>query len=483
MMSMHHTTARGGSRRAAGHGRGLHVRSHGGMWLAIALLMAGCSLDGLLGADELPRDVTDPAMIRTPEGALRAYHGALAAFRDAFGGEGGEGGNFTAITGLLSDELTYVGGPADVDPNVDRRDLPEGVDNGAVADVYSRLQRVRGQASQAIALLTRFGPDSIAPLTAHMYAVQAYAEIFLADLFCSGIPLSTLDYDGDFTYKPGSTTEEVYQHALVLLDSALALAGDSVRMQHLARVGRARALLALGRFADAATSVREVPDEFRYEVSYRAPDNSAGGRRSTNFARLSDLGGELIEHWGVSVSDREGMTGLDFVSSGDPRTRTSALISGVRQIHHPSKYATDGSSPIVLASGIEARLAEAEAALWAGDIEAWLGKLNHLRRRMWTTIRPPVDGPLPDLTDPGTEAERVDLLFRERAFWLFLTGQRQGDLRRLLRHYGRTQAQIYPIGAYPSGEEMSYGSHVDAPVPPAERLTNPRYTGCISRGA
>jgi len=41
------------------------------------------------------------------------------------------------------------------------------------------------------------------------------------------------------------------------------------------------------------------------------------------------------------------------------------------------------------------------------------------------------------LTDPGTAEARVDLLFRERAFWFFLTGHRQGDLRRLIRQYGR----------------------------------------------
>ena len=37
------------------------------------------------------------------------------------------------------------------------------------------------------------------------------------------------------------------------------------------------------------------------------------------------------------------------------------------------------------------------------------------------------------LQDPGTPDGRVDLLFHERAFWLYLTGHRQGDLRRLIR--------------------------------------------------
>ena len=41
------------------------------------------------------------------------------------------------------------------------------------------------------------------------------------------------------------------------------------------------------------------------------------------------------------------------------------------------------------------------------------------------------------LADPGTPAAREDLMFRERAFWLFGTGHRLGDMRRMIRQYGR----------------------------------------------
>src|SRR5690606_22234228 len=138
--------------------------------------------------------------------------------------------------------------------------------------------------SQAIGLLAEYAPGSEA-LRGHMYAAQAYAAIFLAEVFCSGIPLSTLDYTGDFTYKPGSTTEQVYAHALALLDTALTLTGDSARFTHLAHVGRARALLGLGRFAEAATAVVDVPDDFRYTVGYTA-DNPYE-ERGQHFATLS----------------------------------------------------------------------------------------------------------------------------------------------------------------------------------------------------
>jgi len=447
--------------------------------LCTAVLVTACSLDGMLGTDDLPKDVTDPAITQTPSGALAAYNGMLAQFRNVFGSASGNS-SFVEVSGLLTDELEWgLAGAAETDNHpVDFRQVPEGEDNSRVVSLYSGLQRVRGLASQAIGLLTRFSPGSEA-LAGHAYTVQAYAEIFLAELFCSGIPLSTLDFDGDFTYKPGSTTDEVYHHALALLDTALTLTGDSLRFEYLVRIGKARALLALGRFDEAAEVVESVPDDFSYKVSYTSDGNNL---RHIQFAQIRNL----TPRWQLTVGDRKGVNGLDYVSSGDPRTQVTATWGTNRRgktIYHPAKYNPDGSSPIELASGIEARLIEAEAALRAGAGTRWLDILNHLRRTMWTTIEPAVAGPLPDLTDPGDDAARVDLLMRERAFWLFLTGHRQGDLRRLVRHYGRTQDELYPIGPYehPTTPGMSYGSDIDLPIPQAERISNPHFTGCIER--
>lgn len=444
------------------------------VWLSVS----GCTLDDMVGAEELPPDVTDPAATETRKGAIAAYNGALVFFRQAFGGSGG----FVSTSGVLTDELESS------DQTIDARRIPEGGDAGE--GVYSRLQRVRGQAAQAIGLLTNFAPGSEA-LVGHMYAIQAYAEIFLAELFCSGIPLSTLDYKGDFTYKPGSSTEEVYRHALALLDTAATLVADSARLVNLVRVGRARALLGLGEFAEAARAVADVPDEYRYAIRYSGVRSIRGlDTDEQHFATIESYRTNPNQTfaWNLTVGDREGRNGLDYVSSGDPRTQTTATWGEngrYRRIFHPSKYPVDGSGAIVLASGIEARLVEAEAALREGRVESWLATLNHLRRTMWPTIEPAVSGPLPDLTDPGSDAARVDLLFRERAFWLFLTGQRQGDLRRLIRHYGRSQDEIYPVGPYPDPwkGDTQYGSDVDLPVPNSERISNPYYKGCIARGA
>ena len=458
--------------------------------LASALVLAaGCSADSILQSDKLPPDVTDPAITKTPEGAVQAYYGLREQFRRAFGGEyyGTETG-VVALGGLLGDEL-QVGsstlGQSSIP--VDARLMLEGEEDGITSSAYGKLQKVRGQASQAIGLLTRYAPEQRA-LLGHAYVLQAYSEIFLAELFCSGIPLSTLDFDGDYTLRPGSSTEEVYAHALALLDTALTLVGDSTRFVHLARLAQARAHLDLGELAEAAAAAATVPDGYEYAVSF-----VAGSSTSSSFARLRS------SIWDVSVSDLEGLNGLDYRSSGDPRTPTTLQATNQlgRGIYHPDAYASDGGSPIVLASGVEARLIEAEAALQAGDA-GWLATLNALRTdgtfdtepdpndsaktdTLWHAGTGGVAGLAP-LEDPGTPDSRIDLLFRERAFWLFLTGHRQADLRRLVRNYGRRESEVYPTGSYPAPGQ-SFGSDVTIPIPVAESVSNPLFSGCISRDA
>ncbi|HEU4588172.1 MAG TPA: hypothetical protein VFS11_05975 [Gemmatimonadales bacterium] len=446
----------------------------------LALATAGaCSPDSLVGGSALPPDVPDPATTKTPAGALAAYHGAVILFRDAFGGgSGGVLASYIDVSGVLTDELQVntLGTPLGFIPidgtptSLDTRILPEL--HSADQDVYRKLQLARGQAQQARGMLRAYGGNVSPALLAHLYALEGYSELLLADLFCSGIPLSTVDFDADYTYQPGSTTAVVYEHAVTLFDSALALAADSARIENLARVGRGRAYLALGRYPEAAAAVTAVPDQFQYVESYIDEGTSGSAHAATNFGNV--LSGSS---WLATTADREGNNGLDYRSSGDPRTPSTLLGTNEfgAPLYHPDKYATDGSSPIVLADWVEARLIEAEAALQGGDAGTWLGKLNYLRQ---TAISPA----LSDTTDPGTAQARVDLLFRERAFWLYLTGHRQGDLRRLIRQYGRDQAQVYPAGPYP-GALGAYGSDVTVPVPEAERQYNPKYTGCIDRGA
>jgi hypothetical protein len=85
---------------------------------------------------------------------------------------------------------------------------------------------------------------------------------------------------------------------------------------------------------------------------------------------------------------------------------------------------------------------------------------------------------------------QVDVMFRERAFWLFGTGTRLGDLRRLMRQYGRDQTVVFPTGVYVNGNNQNlpqplptYGTDVSFTMPTTQAgqtTSNQSFKGCLS---
>jgi len=135
-------------------------------------------------------------------------------------------------------------------------------------------------------------------------------------------------------------------------------------------------------------------------------------------------------------------------------------------IHFTQTVFPLAGSPIPLATGVEARMIQAEAALKSGDATAYLARMNDAR----TTI-----ASLTPLADPGSTTAREDLLFRERAFWFWGTAHRLGDLRRLVKDYKRAATSVYPNGPYFKGG--AYGTDVVLIPAQAER-NNPDFQGC-----
>jgi hypothetical protein len=494
---------------------------------------------------------------------MQLYAGAVYSFTGGAGvlagsgnsttgvinGDQGAFSGFVLMSGLLTDELqagNLGGTPGDYQSgtgtsglgitfldSLDARLFPQ----SRTDETYDYLQNVRGATSQAIGALTAYAPTASPALRGHLYALEAYAELALADLYCSGVPLSTVNFNADYTYQPGSTTTQVYQHALALLDTAITLSTDSARILNLAKIGKGRVLLALGRYADAAQTVTTVPTTYQYafSVKWGIP--------------IQDLGGRLFE--GRTVADAEGVNGLPYITGDDPRSFTEQyeLNQFNTPQYAPMKYGATAPTvaALVIASGVEARLIEAEAALQANPTApTWLHILNALRTdgsiaNIYTrSCQPGITGiqdgsPCPagvqdttwgpgtgiglipaavqadagpvcptseapgtactdivwykglkPLTDPGNSpnnAARVTLLFQERAYWLFLTGERQGDLRRLVRNYGRDPETVYPTGEYSIVTQIPrYGHAVSVTIPQAE-FANPKFTGCLSQGA
>jgi hypothetical protein len=385
--------------------------------------------------------------------------------------------------------------------SLDARVFPE------LVAVYGELQGVRKAGNQALGALAAYDSTDSPALRGQLFAYQGYAELLLADFFCSGVPLSTLDFNASFTYHAGSTTTEVYQHAITLFDSAIALSTDSLRVEYLAQIGKARTLVDLGQYAAAAQLVANIPDNFAYQFMVDwSGGTTVGGASVFGLVGGGDISSTYRQsQGGASVADHEGLNGLPYISSRDPRTTVEQYTTnayGVAQ-YAPTKYGLTQPSVtlITVASGIEARLIGAEAALHAGDVNTWLTTLNALRTDGTFTTAPSSDpdsvgvidttwnagtggvAGLRPLTDPGNDTARVSMLFNERAYWLFLTGERQGDLRRLVRNYGRTPETVYPTGPYPLvGVLPQYGTNVSVQIPSTEFL-NPLYRGCLSRGA
>ena len=167
---------------------------------------------------------------------------------------------------------------------------------------------------------------------------------------------------------------------------------------------------------------------------------------------------------GFSVSDDEGGTGLPFISADDPRVPTfdtQDVGFEARRRSSQQKYPNlDSNTPL---NGTEARLIEAEAALRVSDNSTFLGKINAARAAAG----------LSSVSVPSSSTAIENLLFEERGFGLYLTAHRLGDLRRLVRQYGRAQDTVFPSGEYHKGG--SYGSDVNLPVS-ADEKNNPSFS-------
>ncbi len=428
------------------------------MGLAAMLALGACS-------DLLEVEDPDAALPGTLQGAaalpvLRA--GGIGDFTFAYGGGGSREGQIV-MSGLFTDELLWVE-TFPTRQEVDRRGIQDV--NSSMEAIYRDLHKARASLQFAITRYREFDPESSE--LAEMLNLLGFSYVLFAENYCSGVPFSTLTEAGEAIYGAPETTAQMLARARDAFEEAATLAetiGDDDQL-NLARVGLGRTLLDLGDAAAAAAAVADVPVDFEYVAEH-----------SQNTFRQENAAFNLINpNRRFSVSNDEGINGLPFIDADDPRvpfdapdpTQTSDY--GVdnesllwRQLKYPSRDAN-----VVVASGIEARLIVAEALL-ATDAAAAYDTLNVLR----------ADAGLPGLTMPATAEARVDDVMQERGFWLYLTSHRLGDLRRLMRDYGRAMADVYPTGSYHT--EGEYSDDNSFPVP-SDELNNPLFTSCNNEG-
>ena len=436
--------------------------------LTLATIVAGCSTEKILEVKD--PDVVTPGSLQSKETLPALMNGAIGAFHNAYLGFGdvNESSGEIGYGGLLADEFASAG-TFPTRHELDQREIQ--TDNGSVLTQFNRMSRSRAMADLAARRYASLDPDAAGHALA--LALDGFSSVLFGEDYCSGVPFSTLTDEGDIEYGEPLTTQQIFERAVEKFDAALGVAGATEDYVNLASVGKGRALLDLGRYSDAATAVAEVPDDFVYMI-----ESSSNTANETNGVYIFVQNAKRL-----SVADKEGTNGLDYRSANDPRVSwepakdpdTGEQILGqdaTTPLMYQLKY-SDRGSPTPLATGVEARLIQAEAALQSGEA-TFLGFLNNARAQF--------DGvpPLVASDVPADEAGKTDLLFRERGFSLWLTAHRLGDLRRLIRQYGRSPEAVFPTGPWFKGGD--YGGDVNIPVPKDEE-NNPNFKGCIDRNA
>lgn len=422
--------------------------------LGAILVTTACSRDELLAVNT-PDQIT-PEAAASPSGAAALRVSALGNFANFYSGDNaGSGVSMRIASGLLGDEMTTSRGGTE---HMDSRAVNE---NTFPSTVWSLVGSAQTQLIRARKALAQFGTAGTTNQSqmAQMQALEGFVYLITGELYCNGVPIGNADDANPQTASLSNA--QLFARAIAAFDSSLTLAPTSdANIRNLATVGKARALVDQKSYSQAAALVTAIPTSYQYMVQHS---------RTTI---INDVYDWMVGTRNFGVVNREGGNGLDYLSAGDPRIRFGTTAPGQdgSPTISPTKYPSP-DSPVELATGIEARMIEAEAALDAGNVAAFIGFLN--------TARATVSGLAP-LTDPGTANARVDLLFRERAFWFWLTGHRVGDLRRLVRQYSRGAETVFPTGAYFKGGV--YGTDVNLIPSNAER-NNTGYAGCTNRSA
>jgi hypothetical protein len=415
-----------------------------------------------LGACDSVLEVHDPDIIleaTSRAGAIALHNGVFLRLAQATTAGGDAPDGLFLFTGLFVDEF-QSGDTFEQRNTTDQRQIAE--TNSFLSNLSNRINRVRTEGRAAVDALREFAPDPQDRIGT-MFALVAFAENQIGEAWCNGVSFSGVSGATPVFGDP-VPYDSAFRRAINHADSALAnqTGPNSAEVQNLASVVKARALLNRDLPAEAAAQVAGVPTGFVFQLSHsvNAGDNA--------------LWLQNVSLKRYTMADNEGINGLPFITAADPRVPT---MGGASTFDNSGPWVgqqiwTQRDDPVTIASGIEARLIEAEAALRAGNAAGFIAKLNEARATN-TALAP--------LADPGSDIARQDLLFSERAFWLFGTGHRLGDLRRLVRQYGRAQDAVFPTGTWFRGGP--YGSDVNLPIPFNETNNPNSPSGCTDRSA
>ena len=439
----------------------------------LGLMLGGCSVKDELLAPQQP-GVISPGDVIGPTGADGLYVGAVGNFKNALLGGSSNTETIWQFAGLMTDEFKSA------DTFSQRNDADQRTtqtNDAQLSPIYTSLQQARGYSRTAIQYLRQYEPTTSNTHQAEMLFTIAFAEMQLGEDFCNGIALGET-VNGVPQYTAPLAAKDVFTAALARVDSGLALAtgADAATMQvkNALLITKGRLLVDLGQFPAAAAAVAAVPVTFQYAGTYSQTTNDNGWWIMTTSSKRYTVGDSVDAAGRIDNA-------IPFVSAKDPRVPTTANGKGFdTTTPFVGQSIWNRDDPIAIVDGLDGQLIQAEAKLNASDIAGMTAILNALRAAPPTQGIFKPSGALAPLTAPLTQDAAVSLYFREKAFWTFGRGQRLGDLRRLVRQYGRSQDKAYPSGTF--FKNGSYGTRVAFPVPDRDKA-NQQFTGCMDTNA
>lgn len=408
--------------------------------LSVLAAVAVAACDDVL--DVTDPSVVDPGALEGPEGVSTRANGVVRDFQEAYD-------DYVRYAAMFTDEMILSGtfqGRVEVD---DRRISRDNVQ--ITGELYEPLQRARQSTSDLIEdfeenlddpeFSSVRGEMEVGLARAHLFA--GYLRVMLAEMYCNAVTDSL---------GPALTPDEVMGEALGLLDEAESRA-DALGLADVAdaaRVGQARAHLWLGNLEEIEDLTSDVPTGFVHQVQYSENTDD----QENELAQFTwGFSGFLIR-WSVgdgTTAERanEEFAYLDeWVEQGliDPDPGLSAQNESVPVVLQMLYDAPDRN--MVVASGWEARMIEAEVELRTGSAGAAESDVNDLltdpdqTANPMLAVNPSLDpGPFEEVDFTGDLSQDLPQLARARLAGLWLTGQRQGTLRRFAENDG---IDLYP---------------------------------------
>ena len=417
---------------------------HAALWVLLSLPLSACGgfVDNLLEVDAPSRVIGGTLAI--PGNAALLVSSAIADLECALA-------FYVLSSALLGDELVDAQLAA-ATWDYDRRGFADGQgayatntcsSTGNIFGVYRPVATARWTADNVVTLLDGWSDAEVADrqsLLARALAYDGYAHVLLGEGFC------TAAVDGG----PELTSAQILQRAEERFTRAIQMAQESNQpdILNMSLVGRARVRLDLNRAAEAASDAAQVPTAFVQNASY----TTASARSGNHVFRWNN------RFFWASVDPKYQKLTVDGVP--DPRVPVDS--SGLRGadaftlVWRQGKYASE-TSPIPIATGIEARLIEAEAAGGQAAVDI----INTLRARH----------DLPAYTGSASAEAVRALIIDERRRELFLDGHHIHDIIRYQLPLTPAAGTSYPL------KGGTYGTTTCLLLPRIERDNNPSLQG------